>query len=200
MIIGLCGFQGSGKDTLANILVNDYGYIRLSFAGILKDVVSILFDWDRDKLEGLTEESRLWREAKDEWWSEKLLRDITPRRMLQEIGTDLFRNNFHCDIWLNCLENKLRKYKNKNVVISDCRFKNEIKMIKKYKGFIFQLNRNLPNWYNDYKLGKVKLDEIGLHSSEIEWLICKPDFEIDNSNSINELKIRFNFLMKLLKV
>ena len=40
MIIGCCGFQGSGKDTIADYLQNIYGFKRESFAGPLKDAIS----------------------------------------------------------------------------------------------------------------------------------------------------------------
>jgi len=53
MIIGICGLQGSGKDTLGSILVEKYGFKKLSYAGILKDIVSILFGLSRDMVEVL---------------------------------------------------------------------------------------------------------------------------------------------------
>ena len=56
-LIAICGFQGSGKDTLANILI-EKGYTKVSFAGLLKDVVATIFSWNRDLLEGTTEKSR----------------------------------------------------------------------------------------------------------------------------------------------
>ncbi len=43
---------GSGKDTIADYLVNIHGYKRESFADSLKDAVAAAFDWDRDLLEG----------------------------------------------------------------------------------------------------------------------------------------------------
>lgn len=43
MIIGLCGAQGVGKDTIGDILVSEYGFTKITFAAALKDVVSILF-------------------------------------------------------------------------------------------------------------------------------------------------------------
>ena len=132
MIIGLCGEQGAGKDTVGNILSNNHNYIKLSFSSILKDVLSVLFDWDRDLLEGVSKESRKWREESDVWWSNRLGFNITPRKMMQKIGTNVFRNNFNINIWIYCVENKLRKYSDKNIVICDCRFKNEIEMIKKW--------------------------------------------------------------------
>lgn len=72
MIIAICGFKGSGKDTMGNILVEKYGYVKLAFASVLKDVISIIFGWDRNLLEGASHESREWREKVDVWWSQRL--------------------------------------------------------------------------------------------------------------------------------
>lgn len=108
MIIGLCGFQGSGKDTVGDILVKSHGFIRLSFASALKDAVAVLFGWNRDMLEGVTPESRQFREQVDEYWSEKLkIPDFTPRKALQMIGTELFRNHFHSNMWVSTSRKKL---------------------------------------------------------------------------------------------
>ena len=79
-LIAICGFQGSGKDTLANILIEKYGYTKVSFGGILKDAISIIFNWDRDLLEGTTIKSREWRETVDDWWAKRLdIPNLTPR-------------------------------------------------------------------------------------------------------------------------
>ena len=45
MIIGICGLIGSGKGTVADILV-DQGFTKVSFANKLKDGVSTIFGWD----------------------------------------------------------------------------------------------------------------------------------------------------------
>ena len=95
MIIGLCGIQGAGKDTVGDILVSEYGFIKLTFASTLKDIVSVLFSWPRDLLEGITEESRIWRETVDDFWTEKTgFENFTPRKALQLIGTDLFKMQY----------------------------------------------------------------------------------------------------------
>ena len=65
MIIGICGLIGSGKDTIADYLVTNYNFKKLSFADKLKDSVATMFDWDRDLLDGKTDESRAWREKED---------------------------------------------------------------------------------------------------------------------------------------
>ena len=50
MIIGIIGAIGSGKDTIADYLVKNHGFTRLSFAGKVKDVAAIVFGWDRTML------------------------------------------------------------------------------------------------------------------------------------------------------
>lgn len=192
MIIGLCGLAGSGKDTLADILVKDNNFIKISFADTLKDIISIIFNWDRKKLQGLTKEDRLWREEKDEWWSDKLkITNFTPRYAMQFIGTELFRKHFNIDIWMNVLERKLMDNKNKNIVIPDCRFLNEIDLVKKYNGKIINIYRNLPLWYYKYKNNIIPTY---IHSSEIEWIKYNFDYIINNNNSIEDLKIHIQKL------
>jgi len=149
MIIGICGFIGSGKDTVADYLVNFHEFRRESFASTLKDAVAAVFGWDRTMLEGRTKEAREWREQVDPWWAERLaIPTLTPRWVLQYWGTEVCRRSFHDDIWIASLENKLRNSKD-NVVISDCRFPNEIKSIKDSGGKIVLVKRGeLPAWYN----------------------------------------------------
>ena len=99
MIIGISGLIGSGKDTVANFLI-EKGFVKGSFADSLKDSVSAIFGWDRIMLQGDTVESRDWRETVDDWWSIKLGEPTTPRSVLQKFGTDVCRNHFHSDIWI----------------------------------------------------------------------------------------------------
>ena len=63
-VIGLVGFIGSGKNTVAETLMVN-GYQKDSFAAPLKDAVAQIFSWDRNMLEGSTTESRQWREQPD---------------------------------------------------------------------------------------------------------------------------------------
>ena len=44
MLIGICGLIGSGKGTVADILVRDFKFKKISFADKLKDTVAHLFD------------------------------------------------------------------------------------------------------------------------------------------------------------
>jgi hypothetical protein len=204
MIIGVCGFIGSGKDTVADYLVNFHGFKRDSFASTLKDAVSNIFGWDRELLEGRTKESREWREQPDPWWSQRLGRDITPRWVLQYWGTEVCRIGFHDDIWIASLENKLRNSKD-NIVVSDCRFPNEIKSIKSTGGKVIWVQRGeLPEWYSCALLDNKsngrhsqpnkEKKQIGMryqypnvHASEYSWIGTEFDAEIDNNGSVDDL-------------
>ena len=141
--IGLLGNIGSGKNTVAQYLATK-GCIPTSFAGPLKDLCANVFGWDRDLLEGETDESRQFRETVDMFWSKKLsISNFTPRLALQLIGTDVLRNHFNKNIWISSLEYRVKKlhHQNECVVISDCRFQNEVKIIQAMNGTIILVER-----------------------------------------------------------
>ena len=199
MIIGFVGFIGSGKDTAADYLVNFHGFRRDSFANTLKDAVAAVFGWDRVLLEGRTKEAREWREQRDEWWSNRLGKDITPRHILQYWGTEVCRQGFHDDIWIASLENKMRKTGD-NIVISDVRFPNEIKAIKSAGGQVVRVVRGAdPEWYQDawnmnqgptnmsWSISKMRMEQRKIHASETAWIGKGIDLEIDNNGSIDQL-------------
>lgn len=208
MIIGVCGLIGAGKDTIADYLVNIHQFRRESFANTLKDAVSSVFGWDRTMLEGRTKQSREWREQPDTWWSNRLGREITPRLMLQLWGTEVCRRGFHDDIWIASLENKLRNT-NDDVVISDCRFPNEIKAIKDAGGIVVRVIRGLePEWYeaavsvnrgpnanSTWSLSKHKLEKLGIHASETSWIGTEFDAVIDNNDGMDHLYKQVNDLV-----
>jgi hypothetical protein len=204
MIIGICGFIGSGKDTVADYLVNFHEFRRESFANTLKDAVSSVFGWDRTMLEGRTKEAREWREQVDPWWAERLaMPTLTPRWVLQYWGTEVCRKSFHDDIWIASLENKLRNSKD-DVVISDCRFPNEIQSIKNAGGMIIWVKRgNLPDWYdtaidanNGSNVAANELKHLKIHASETAWVGTKFDSELENNSSIDELYLKIESLVK----
>ena len=201
MIIGICGFIGSGKDTIADYLVNLHHFRRESFANTLKDAVSAVFGWDRTMLEGRTKQAREWREQVDTWWAERLsIPHLTPRWILQNWGTEVCRKNFHDDIWIASLENKLRTSTD-DIVISDCRFPNEIAAIKKAGGRVVRVVRGVePEWYqlavsrnrgpngnSSWALSGRRLEQLGVHASETAWVGTKFDAVLDNNGTLEDL-------------
>ena len=195
MIIGLCGFAGSGKGTLADFLVENHNFRKISFATKLKDVASVMFGWDRDLLEGITDESRAWREEVDEYWSNELEQEVTPRIVLQLFGTDCVRNNLHNNIWVSIVKKTLIDNPDVNWVIPDIRFPNEVDVIQQQlNGSVWWIKRGeLPDWYRtaavDNEIGSndmlTKYSEV--HESEYRWINTQFDNIIDNDSSIEEL-------------
>ena len=173
MIIGICGLIGCGKGTVGDILVDDYGFTKLSFADKLKDGVATVFNWDRAMLEGDTVESREWRETQDDFWTRETGRTITPRLVLQEFGTDCMRHGFDDGIWVSLVKQELVKHPNKNFVIPDVRFPNEANMIKSIHGEVWRVRRGQdPVWMRMYQ--DIGVEPKDVHESEWRW--AKVDF------------------------
>lgn len=196
------GFIGSGKDTVAEILKNEFSFLQKdSFAAPLKDSASQIFNWNREMLEGSTKESREWREQPDLFWSEQLGYEVTPRKMLQRIGTEVFRENLHKDIWvLSLLRRAQQRSKTTTTIVTDCRFPNEINAIRNNNGLVIRVKRGEePTWFEDAKIAMTykevyanialdKLKKQGIHPSEFSWVGSEFDFEINNDGDLNDLK------------
>lgn len=203
-IIGICGFIGSGKDTAADYLVNFHEFRRDSFAATLKDAVAAVFGWDRELLEGRTKQAREWREQVDPWWAERMnMPELTPRLALQLWGTEVCRKSFHDDIWIASLEARLRNSRD-SIVISDCRFPNEIKAIKNAGGIVVCVERGIiPHWYdialqaNRGVTSAVKwLADEKIHASETAWVGTKFDYIVDNNGTVDDLYNRIALIVR----
>lgn len=206
MIIGITGLIASGKDTAADYLIRFHGFKKLSYAGTLKDTVAAVFGWDRELLEGTTQSSREWREQVDEWWAERLgLPHLTPRWILQIWGTEVCRKNFHNDIWVASVENQIRR-SGDNIVITDCRFKNELDAIKNAGGITIRIERGeQPDWlvdavgYNYYgdPQALARLTDLGIHASEYSSVGLDYDHTISNNGTIDELHNKIKSIINL---
>src|SRR5210317_447650 len=184
MIIGICGLIGSGKGTVADILV-DQGFKKVSFADKHKDDVSTIFGWDRAMLEGDTDESRTWREQRDDFWSAETKMEVTPRLVLQLFGTDCMRNGFDDGVWVSLLKKTILDNPG-NYVVPDVRFENEIAMLRDIGGEVWEVQRGrTPEWLIKYEITGVEPKEI--HSSEWRWIKSRKDAVIENNSTLAEL-------------
>ena len=185
VLIGILGKKRHGKDTIADYLVRQYGYTKREFADPLKEACKAVFGFTDDQVYGEL------KETKDPFWK------VTPRHVLQYVGTELFRNQIGTiiphvgkDIWVQALlknVDTIRKNNpNANIVVTDVRFPNEVDIIRSIGGIVIRINRPSIN------------TTIDTHSSELEIDKLNVDCEILNEGSINDLELLLKDLMKFL--
>ena len=201
MIIGICGLIGSGKGTVADILVDYHDFKKISFADKVKDGASAIFGWDRALLEGDTDRSRLWREKQDDFWTNETGIEITPRLVLQLLGTDCMRNGFYDGIWVSLVKKHMIENPHYNYVIPDVRFPNEMKMIRELGGEVWQVRRGeLPDWWATAKSVNQNWETVSeshtmnvvfpdVHQSEWRWVDEDENFNkiLTNDTSLDAL-------------
>ena len=191
MLIGLVGFAGSGKGTVADILVRDHGFQKLSFADALKDAVATIFGWERRLLEGDTDESREFRSV---YTQSKI-------NMMQLMGTEAGRNAFHIDIWIHTVARRMMQFE--NVVIADVRFPNELQFIRDNGGFNVRVERgNNPEWYEIARQANKEHNMnlmIGYptHYSEWAWIGEKFNYLLTNNGSLAMLEADVKHMLRV---
>lgn len=175
-IIGVLGYEGSGKTTICNWLVKQHNYIEVALAAPLKEIVSIIYGFDMEMLLGVTPESRVARVTeKDPIWN------LTGREALEYLGTDILRKHMDPDIWLKIAFRKIEKLlaEGKSVVISDIRFWNEYSFfssdVKKYPVCFIYVYRN----YED-----LEITEKDRQSHISKWQ-CKEIYQTRNFSDVS---------------
>ena len=186
-IVGIIGPIGAGKDTIAEYLINNCAYKKLSFASRVKDVAAVAFGWNRTMLEGDTPASRQWRETKDTFW------ETTPRYALQRIGTEMFRAHIRDDFWIRIVEQQIQQAKEagvKGVVITDCRFENEIRMLQRLGGKILHVHREAPPvWAKQAMEGNPFDTSLGIHITDWNaWAFYnEAEIYVENTTDLSSL-------------
>jgi len=187
MIIGICGLIGSGKDTVAQQLIDNHNFVKISFADKLKDAVAVMFNWNRELLDGKTDESRAWREKEDAYWTAETGRSITPRLVLQEFGTECMREGFFDGIWVSLTKQHILNNPDKNFVLPDTRFPNEAKMLYDIGGEVWRVKRGQdPVWFRIYQ--DVGVEPKDVHPSEWAWAHTKFTQTIENNGTLEQLR------------
>lgn len=164
--VGLSGYARSGKDTVAQILVEDHGFEQHSFAAPLKGILKAL-----DPKLGSTR--RLSSVLAWHGW-EGAKRDPEVRALLQRLGTEAGRKHLGDSIWVDTL---FRTPSSGRVAVSDCRFRNEADAIRAHGGIVVRVNR--PG-----------VTAVNAHVSEHDLDDYEFDAHLDNDGSIDELRVR----------
>lgn len=179
------------------------------FADKLKDCVCVLLGCSREMLE-----DRNYKETElgEEWWYYiakddkspsglitldeysnlnenqrnwlKLVK-LTPRLILQLLGTECGRKIIHPNIWVNSLMSEYVEYS--NWIITDLRFPNEAKAIKAKGGIIIKINRTNNT---------IETSGIQKHESEIALDNYKFDDIIENDGTLEDLFYKVHEIIK----
>lgn len=171
MIIGLSGYAQSGKDTVANILVEKYGFIRIAFADPIRE---LLYEMDPPVPMGVSSEKHtvgLQNYVDIYGWDEAKQNPIV-RSMLQNLGVGA-RKVFGEDFWI---EQALRNVNSEDkFVVTDVRFPNEADAIRDYEDSqVWRIKR--PNveavnrHVSETAMDGEKVDQIFLNNGTLEDL------------------------------
>ena len=171
-VIGLAGYARSGKDTAAEIL-SEYGYTRASFADAIRDALYHLNPLIED--EPLA--SRVDRLG---WEITKANPEI--RQLLQRFGTEVGREMFGEDFWVDYLFNNLPD--GSKIVITDCRYPNEAEAVQAMGGKMWRIKRDGVTAVNDH------ISETSLDDYEFDMIV-------DNSKDIETFAKLIKFLANL---
>jgi hypothetical protein len=132
-LIGVTGFARSGKDTVGQILVREQNYVRFAFADPIKKMIADMLEMPLHKLE----------ELKDQQLAH--LDGLTPRYLMQTLGTEWGRDMIHKDLWVRLLREKIVLHADvnpsTNIVVTDVRFPEEVAMIRDLGGTIWKVFR-----------------------------------------------------------
>lgn len=137
MVIGLTGKARAGKDTVGEYLVKHHGFVRVSFADKVREaalalnpMIGILFNTG----------TRLHDIVKDLGW-EKAKENPNVRQLLQRLGTEVGRNLFGENCWVEAVDRDLQKHQPKRIVFTDVRFDNEAEYVRELGGEVWNVSR-----------------------------------------------------------
>ena len=161
LIIGFAGKARSGKDTAGTYLVDNYQFLRYSFAQPLKDATKIMFHLTDKQIENKEKPAEPWGRS--------------PRELYQRLGTDIARN-IDINVWVKGADIFMRNNPGRSIVVTDVRFSNEAFWIRDQGGIVVYLQSDTRGIY-----------ENGEHSSENGMKGDDVDIIIQNDGTINAL-------------
>lgn len=180
--VGICGAIESGKDTVAGMLcaLNPFIFQRYALADPIRRIAREF---------GFTDEQLTDHGLKgtvDPYWG------ITPRKFLQLVGTEMFRDHLDQRVWIRLAERELHSYgPGQTLVISDIRFPDEARWIRSCGGLVVRVLRQ----------GQEPLPtEVTEHASERGIPDDLVDIELMNNGGLEDLtKVVRTVLLPLVK-
>lgn len=185
MIISLTGNMGSGKDTMADYLVKEYGYVKISMADPFKRIAKDIYEFTDEQLWGPSSA----RNQEDKRYLRPDGSYLSARIVTQLLGNELSRLAYP-ETWIVYMKRVVKKiqagyfydekkgtYRVKGkksdytgIIVSSCRFQNEIEAVKEIGGITVRLKRPSLPTEGFLKTG------LKNHITETEQLALPDDF------------------------
>lgn len=173
LLYSFCGFAGSGKNTAGEIVRSLHTPSEsLSFAAALKDAMVPIFGFDREMLEGTSTETRALREVPDPYWSKVFERPMTPRRLLQEFGTDCVRQ-WRPDLWVHAALRRIQSHV--TTVFTDTRFGNEMWHLRQFGAQQIWVYRPVEPDSISYPLDRAAQTVVNQRAVLTSWMFMEDD-------------------------
>lgn len=195
----LSGFKSSGKDTVADLLMQAHpneSIARYAYADKIKAVCSTVFNVPYEVMDGKNPEARQQREELIPFWSD-YVEGLTSRKALTTIGTDLFRDHFLNEIWALSTIKNIIDDNPETAIVTDLREPVEESMTRShlsshgYKVISIRIERQRPTWlplaidawYNQSEKAIAELNALGVHRSEWCQVGLQPNYHINNDRA-----------------
>lgn len=181
-IIGFAGRKQSGKTTCSEFIARTY-ISRMygqrakiyNFADPLKNDICInILGLTHDQCYGTDNHKNTYTQC---YWNNKRL---TAREVMQFIGTDIFRK-IKNDVWASATINKIKIDKPPLALIADCRFPNEVDIIKNAGGIVIKLTRN-P--FDSDHSSETALDPENYDENQFDLVVDNQSISIEQQNTI----------------
>lgn len=187
MLIGIAGKLKSGKDTTFNVIKELKPEAeKISFAAKLKESAAAVLDIDLESLEYLKNEEKIRYSPLTVGWSGGSLPykagSFNVRQFLQRYGAEAHRDVFGENFWVDQVIPSDLNHTNKFLVVTDMRFPNEVDRVIELGGYTVRVNRITETAHSD-------------HSSEQDIADELIDWELDNTGTIEQLKINVKEMM-----
>lgn len=152
MIIGLSGYARSGKDEVAQVLVQEYGYERVAFADAIRH---LLYELNPVMVNDDLSRSSTIKDLVDEEGWDVAKAEPEVRLLLQNLGVGA-RKIIGEDVWVDTALRYI--VPGSKVVITDVRFPNEAKAIRHLYGQMWRIRRSGVEAVNSH-ISEVALDD-----------------------------------------
>lgn len=171
LLVGVAGKAGAGKDTVSQFLCDLFRFQSFAFAEPLKKALQAMLDLGDEHVNGELKECEL------------PLLGVSPRRLMQTLGTEWGRDTVRQDFWLKVMERRYVEHRrlcwrlqmNCLVAVSDVRFNNEADWVRSQGGLVLHVDRD-------------DVRAVSPHVSEAGVSFHRDDIRISNNGTLEDLQ------------